>query len=455
MFLRSTKAIRKECIDLEKLFSLTQFLILFVTVAFAVLYMPRLRCWLQPLKKQKRIYSKKKNRLAIIIPARNESKAIAPLFASIEKQTYPREYFDFFVPVKEPDDPTVKMTEKAGGTAYVIPEQKCKGDALDISIRRILKETPDKYDAFIVVDADCVIDERFLDEMNNSLASGAKVVCAKKIVKNYLSESDNANSVWSACNGLIWSMIDDLGNRYKSDHGITIMTIGTGLMLKADFIKELGGWPYRETLTEDIELMYDCMYRDVKTFYYSPAVIYVEESTSLNVTNKRRTRWLTGVVDSKRIYGSRIRSKLNSPKGAVNYYYTTALSRVYWFIGFLSAVFCVNLPLSALMLVCGHHLWKTAFALAAECFLTVYAAFFVLSLACLITDRKNIKLSFGKKVLVLLVHPMFYMGYIPIIARALFCRSNKGWEVIDRMDFADMEGEASDQETGSKGNIAL
>ena len=41
--------------------------------------------------------------------------------------------------------------------------------------------------------------------------------------------------------------------------------------------------------------------------------------------------------------------------------------------------------------------------------------------------------NFFKKAALLFVHPLFYMGYIPIIAGALFFKVNRGWEVIDRI----------------------
>lgn len=437
---------------MDTLLKLTQALILLATALFILVYLPRLRCWLRPLHRQKHLLNEKKARIAVVIPARNESRAIPPLFDSLSRQDYPAGCFDTFVVVADPADPTVALTEAFGGTAYAVPEQQRKGDALDGAFKRILASFPGRYDAFLIIDADCVLSPDYLSEMNNALASGAKVISGRKVVKNYLSAAKDANSIWSACNGLIWQIIDDLGNRFKSDRGVTIMTIGTGLMLTADLITEAGGWPYRETLTEDIELMYDCMYRDIPTYYTSYAKLYMEESTSLSVTDKRRTRWLTGVVDSKRLYASRIRSRCRTAKGLLNYYYTTALCPVYWFIGFLSVLFCLNVGLSALLVLTGSSLAVPAFAVAAECFLIVYGAFFLLTAACLLAGRRDIRLSLFKKLMVLLVHPVFYMGYIPIIARALFTGANRGWEVIDRVDFGTEGGNADDKAAGTAGN---
>ena len=67
-------------------------------------------------------------------------------------------------------------------------------------------------------------------------------------------------------------------------------------------------------------------------------------------------------------------------------------------------------------------------------FLIIFMSFFILTLVCLIVDRKNIKLSFMKKVLLLFYHPFFYMGYIPIISKALVTKVSNKWDAIDRIE---------------------
>ena len=48
---------------------------LFVSVSLIciALYIPRIWCWLFAFSHQKKLYNEKKNRLAIIVPAKNES----------------------------------------------------------------------------------------------------------------------------------------------------------------------------------------------------------------------------------------------------------------------------------------------------------------------------------------------------------------------------------------------
>lgn len=397
-----------------------------------LLYLPRLFAWFGSAKPQKRFTAKANRKIAVVVPARNESVTIGALFDSIKKQSYPKEDFELFVVVKDQDDKTITMAKDNGFNVHVAQNQKCKGDALDSCIVSVLNCSPDKFDAFLIVDADCVLDKHFLEEMNNAMESGAKVIQGKRLVKNRL--YDKGNSLVSDCNGLIWTIIDQLGNRYKADHNITGMTIGTGIMLDADLLKELGGWVYRQTLTEDIELMYDCVAKGIKTYYTEYALIFVEESPLLSITDNRRTRWMTGVTDSRHYYAKKVAAVKKTRQNFKNVYFTNALQIVYFYIGSLYLNTLAQGCYTIIALLFGG-VWLSPLVFCLSSLALIYLSFFVLTLACLISDRKSLKLSFGRKILVLFAHPIFYMGYIKIISRALAHKNTQEWVCIEHTDF--------------------
>lgn len=432
---------------MERFLDLTGIVCLCISIFCLVIYLPRIKGWFGAIKPQKKLVCEKKNKFAVLIPAKNEGKIIEDILRSLAAQTYPREYFDIHVIVKEKNDITIQKTEQYGGYAYVAENQKCKGDALDFCMKSILKNRADEYDAFFIVDADCLLEPTCMEEINNAMASGADVIQAKKIVKNYLSKNKNANSLASSCNGIIWTLIDDMGNRYKSDKGITNMTIGTGLLLTNSLVKRLGGWPYKQTLTEDMELMNDCAVKGYKTFYYSYAKIYVEESTSLRVTNIRRTRWLTGLIDSKRIYNERLNTvAAEGGKKRRDVYFVKALWPVYYYIGTLTIAALVWLAMFGILAFMHSPAAIKALLYSSLAVAAIYASFFVMTFCAMIVDRKNIKLPFYKKIALLFAHPIFYMGYIPIITKALLNKSADTWIAIERMDFGGDMGFEEEEE---------
>ena len=418
---------------MEKIIAYSLWILAGITVLFVLLYLPRIIGWFGAFRPQKRPKNDKKSRFALLIPARNESMASGDLFRAVESPDYDRSLFDVHVIVKEPDDPTIEMARARGFTAHVVPGQTCKADALDSAVKAILA-AGEKYDGYMIVDADCSLAPDFLTAMNDAMASGADVICGKKLVKNHLPEKKGTSNIWTDCNGVIWTLIDDMGNRFKSDHHITCMTVGTGLLLSGRLIEKLGGFPYRETLTEDIELMYDCAANGYETYYASYAKCYVEESPILKMTNKRRWRWMHGVVASRRLYKKRLRET-----GSVkNRYYTTALGLTYCYMGICS-LYAVLFACAALITgVLGHPAWYQALIPAAAGFGAIYLAFFLMTACALVVERKNLVYGFWRRLLVLFVHPLFYMWYIVIVGDALIFKSERrGWEVIARVETED------------------
>lgn len=407
-------------------------------VFFLIMSLPRLMCWTYAFKKQEKLVNTKKNKLAVLIPARNESMSVGKLFEDIAAQDYPREHYDVHVIVSDPEDATIEMARAHGFIPLVVADQTCKSDALDACMQGILAEDAYKYDAYIIIDADCGLDKSFLTEMNNALASGADILCSKKVVKNYFYGTLKECTMSACCNGTIWTLLDNMGNKYKSAKGYPCFTVGTGLMLTGKVIREKNGWPYKATLTEDVELMHEGALDHRKFFYYEHAVLYMEEAQKLSVTNKRRHRWLTGVVQTERLYGKKTSKSCTWGER----YYTSALNHIYGYIG-TSVVYAVVMAvLAAVLGIVGNPLWLTALSLALGGIGVIYLSFFVMTVIAMLCDRSYIKLPAHRKLALALVNPLFYMQYIYIVGKPLLFPTKKKtdtWEVIERVDFSDKE----------------
>jgi cellulose synthase/poly-beta-1,6-N-acetylglucosamine synthase-like glycosyltransferase len=415
--------------------SLYVFLIL-IGILF-ILYLPRLIAWFAPFKKQVHYKNESKNKFAVLIPARNESKVIEGLLSDLKNQTYEKNFFDIHIIVKEKSDETIKIAKKYQNTyVHIVEDQKCKGEALNAAIHDIFNKNGKKYyDAYLIMDADCWMDKNCLEELNNAFLSKRDVIQCKKLVKNYYLK-DKKISLQASCNGIIWTLIDEMGNRFKSDHNINAMTIGTGICFSQKVINKINGWPYNKTLTEDIEFMYDSILRGFTTYYCSYAKIYMEEAETLEMTNKRRNRWMSGVCDSKRLYNRRLSDECITLKEKINRYYSKALWIVYWLIGLSTFFFAINALISIYLgIILSNLVWFSLLNCLIS-FSIIYFSFFFMTLFAIIIDNKNIKLKWHNKMLLLFTHPLFYMDYIRIVFTALFMKNNKGWEVIERVEGA-------------------
>jgi len=120
-----------------------------VTFIFIILYIPRMHCWFASLKKQKRLYNLKNNKLALMIPARNEGKTIIPLLQSIKDQTYSNNNFEVFIIVKDAKDPVIEYAKMVNAKIFVDTTQTSKGDCLDYCIQHILHDYPNVFDGYV------------------------------------------------------------------------------------------------------------------------------------------------------------------------------------------------------------------------------------------------------------------------------------------------------------------
>ncbi len=408
---------------------------LWVCSGLFILYLPRIYYWVYAFKKQRHLVNSKKNRFALIIPARYDSAVVPSLLDSIAKQTYDKNFFDTFVIVSDFVDPTVEIVKNYQNTnLHVETEQTCKGEALDSCLKKILSANPDYYDAYIIIDADNILKANFVEEMNNALMSGKQIIVSKKLIKNRLSKSLKANTFFSTCSGLSYTYVDDFGNAYRTKHGIACSLCGTGMTVTKDVIKELNGWPYR-TMTEDFELTADSILRGYTTMYYRYAQNYTEEATTFKVTCNRLMRWLNGYQQTNKLYRSKIeKDTWGSGKIKVknfDFLYGLWPFLAYLIAGILNAL--TNAVFLVIMLSKGGN-WQIAFNGLLLTLLILYVPMVLYTAIVLIADGKNLKLSFIETFIITILNPFFFILYAVAYVRGLFVDVSQ-WQQVERVDF--------------------
>lgn len=182
-----------------------------------------------------------------------------------------------------------------------------------------------------------------------------------------------------------------------------------------------------------MELQRDCALQGYKTFYYSHAKFFMEESPSIIETNKRRTRWMTGLTSSDFIYANDLLRK-KGMHNFVNNYFMFCLWLVYVYVAAMISFFAIDAASSVWMFFMHYSTSAQTYMCAGiYALLSVYTAFFILSITAIIVDWDNIKLSILDKIILAFVHPLFYMWYIKIVAKAIFIRTPQKWEAIERI----------------------
>ena len=112
----------------------------------------------------------KNNKFAILIPCRNEEAVIGNLIDSIHEQNYAKKYYDCYVIPNNCTDETenIAKSKQAKIIKVGIPT-KSKGEVLKYTFE-YLKDRD--YDAYVIFDADNIVDKNFLYYMNETLNEG-------------------------------------------------------------------------------------------------------------------------------------------------------------------------------------------------------------------------------------------------------------------------------------------
>lgn len=408
-----------------------------------VCYLPKIVGFFRALSVSPRLSAKSSRRICVIIPARNESKTISPLFQSLIKQTYPDEFYDICVVVKEENDPTLVMAANIGAFVTVVKNQSCKGDALDGFFKELPKERFMSYDAFVIVDADAILADDYLEELNNALESDADIFVSRKYNKNCYLGDRRSRSLFSNCAALLWPLLDDLGGRWKEENGIPLNICGQGMAVRRSVIEKIGGWPFR-TLTEDYELRLYSILDEFKSVYCPHAVLYTEEALSHKENMSRRMRWLTGYSQGDLKYREQIRKrvkergKMTAAEG--DYFYGRI--PVLLFIAATAITMLLGIGFGIGMALAKNSLWTLPFLLLTVLpFSIMYFLLLLYSVLGYFVGRQIFAfVSMGEIVAMLLMQPIYLLEFCPIFVRARY-RVMKGrakeWEETKRVNYFD------------------
>lgn len=423
---------------MENLITYSLYAFLAIAALSLIFYLPRIVCWFGAFTKQEKIKSDTEHKFAVLVPARNESKIIKQILNCFKEQTYNPDKFDVFVIVKDRNDETINICKEYGYNSFVSETQTSKAEALDDCLKYLLSKKDNDYDDYLIFDADAWLDQKCLEELNNATASGKDIITARKIVKNYRLAKEN-RPITSLCNGVLWTLMDEMGNKFKSKHGIRLMTITTGMLIKNTVIEELGGFPFKETLTEDMELMYTAALKGYTEYYAGNAIIYMEEANTLKMTNQRRQRWISGYVSAKRLYSKRLRKNAKTFKSKLENYFLIGIYHAFLIYSIPLIFGLFNFVLAIILLLDGSPLLNQALLNIGYSFIYSYGTLFINGILILAADRKVNPSSFGQSLAIMFYYPIHYMGYTRIALKALFGSKPKEWVAIERNEVTEEE----------------
>ena len=369
--------------------------------------------------KDKKHTAKKQHKFAVLISARNESSVIANLLESIHAQHYPKELLDIIVVADNCTDNTADIARQHGATVYerFNHNQVGKGYALDYAFSQIEKSVGiDHYEGYFVFDADNILDENFVAEMNNVFDEGYNVLTSYRNSKNY-------DSNWISAGYALWFLREaKYINNARMMLGTSCAVSGTGFLVSREVFEKNGGWKHH-LLTEDIEFSVGCALKGRRIGYCEKAVIYDEQPTSFRQSWDQRLRWSKGFYQVDAKYGmSLIKGFCRKPSrkswSCYDMFMTVApgmlLTLMTIAFNVVVCLACLGQPMYIIRRILDV---SSSFMLSTVC--NFYLGLLLYGLLTVLCEWKQIRMPGYKKILYVFTFPVFMFTYIPISLAAL------------------------------------
>lgn len=224
-------------------------------------------------------------RFAIFIPAHNEVPVLGTLLTSLLTLDYPAEAYTIYVIADNCTDATAELARANPGVRVYErfdQEKRGKGFALSWMWEHLAAEQI-YYDAYIVLDADSVVEPTFLLAMNRGLAQGAQALQAHNTVLN-VADSPSTALRWLALT--LMNHVRPLGrNGLRCSSTLT----GNGMCLSRALLDRYPWQAY--SLSEDYQYYLHLVQHGEKALYVPDALVRSEMPVTFAQMRTQDIRW--------------------------------------------------------------------------------------------------------------------------------------------------------------------
>ena len=345
-------------------------------------------------------------RLAVLVAARNEEAVIGHLLDSIRRQDYPRDKVAVYVVADNCTDGTAALVRSKGATVTERHSaQVGKGYALT-HLMRFVKAQGDAVDAFLVLDADNLLAEGYLEAVNRGLER-YPIVTGYRHTKNF-------GDSWISAGSSLWFLrMSQFLNRSRYLLGTSCTVSGTGFA----FRREVTGEWVHHLLTEDVEFSACHIAEGRQIGYCEEAVLYDEQPVTFRQNWRQRLRWAKGNLQVVCRYGGRLLKGAFRGRFAC---YDVLCSSLPVFVFSVAALVLKGVQ-SVDLLIHGESLLPVATGMVTGG-LMGYAVMWLMGAIPLVTQWRRVRAPWWKKVGYSLTFPLFVAVNLPIAVQALFCK---------------------------------
>ena len=234
------------------------------------------------------------SRFSLLIPAHDEEVTLPGLLKSLQGLTYVREHYRIYIVADNCHDCTAEIARSSEDVRVYErfdTEKRGKGYALHWLLGRIEAEADGSEwaDAYVILDADSIVEPGFLTALDRELATGA---VALQMYNTVLNGSDSPSTVlrWLALT--LVNHVRQLGrNALRSSATLT----GNGMCLRRTLLQR---HPWQSfSVTEDYQYYLQLVEHGERVRYVPEAVVRSHMPTSFEQMRTQDIRWESGAPE--------------------------------------------------------------------------------------------------------------------------------------------------------------
>lgn len=268
-------------VDILEIFQLVFYLYIATSVLMLFVFSVASLFPYKPLLTNDGIYRK----VALIIPAYREDNVILEVVQSALKQQYPKNSFDIVVVA---DHFLPETLQKLSRYSITLLANDFKISTKSRAINYAFNNINNNYDIALILDADNIMSNDFLSTINQSFASGYKVVQGHRTAKNQNTNFAILDSISEEINNSIFR---------KGFRNLNFSSALIGSAMAFDFsmfksmmkeIEIVGGF--------DKEIEMRLARKRIKVEYLPDTYVYDEKVQNAEVFTSQRRRWLSAQI---------------------------------------------------------------------------------------------------------------------------------------------------------------
>lgn len=327
---------------------------------------------------------------------------------------YPKDLYTVCVIADNCTDFTADISRSMGATVIehtsMIGEPKGKPHGIKYALEVLGEDLAARYDGVAIFDADNLVSANYLQEMNNHLING------DRLIQCYL-DTKNPNDNWVTLSyATSYYFMNRSWQLSKSRLGLGNAVGGTGFCVETKLLAEVG-WT-AQSLTEDLEFTMQCLLRGIPAKWSHYARIYDEKPQSFLVSCVQRLRWARGHWDVCYNYAPQLFWKAIKDRNLL------ALDGAMYLVNPGKIVFgAATAILFYQSYITGSDLLHAILPMYVWLILIGFNMAFIVY--CIVSDSGRKDLDFFKAVVSLLV---MNITYVPLFVWAIFTTSNRTWK---------------------------